>query len=169
MKSSPPASRKSDLLHPSNTRTTTAQQRYIPPSMNQGQFDRSLPIISQLEEVLQPTVADFRLEEQLARILTRVPSFLRLPAQGSRCPHTQLCRTAMLDLVAPSARNGNCPPVRAIYRRAHKYAQRGVWLIPAENLFRHLLSLMDSPVEESRVPRDRHCGMGKATPPVGRD
>ena len=168
MKYSRPACRKSDLLHPVNTRTTTAQQQYVPPSVDQGQFDHSLPNIPQLE-ALQPTLADLRLEEQLARILTHVPSFLRLPAQGSRCPHTQLCRSAMLDLVAPSQRNGNCPPVRAIYRRAHRYAQRGVWLIPAENLFRHLLSLMDSSAEESHVPHDGNCGMGRATPPAGRN
>ena len=125
--------------------------------------------MSEVDETPQPASADFGREEQLERILARVPPFLRLPAQGSRCPYTQLCRTAMLDLVARSKRNGNRPPVRANYLRAHRYAQRGVWLIPAENLFRYLLGLMDAQGEKSHVPSDGIYGVGKATPPAGRN
>ena len=88
------------------------------------------------------------LEAQLARILAKVPPILRLPPPGTRCPFSQLSRTGLSELVTPTARNGGKPPVQAIYQRAHKYAQRGVWLIPAENLFRYLLSLGASSVEE---------------------
>ena len=88
------------------------------------------------------------LEAQLARILAKVPPILRLPPPGTRCPFSQLSRTGLSELVTPTARNGGKPPVQAIYQRAHKYAQRGVWLIPAENLFRYLLNLGTSSVEE---------------------
>ncbi len=40
--------------------------------------------------------------------------------------------------------------MKAIYQRAHRYAQRGTWLIPAENLFRYLLGLMETSAEEYR-------------------
>lgn len=88
------------------------------------------------------------LEEQLARSLANVPSFIRLPQAGTRCPHTQLSRTALNELVAPTKRNAGKPPVQAVYQRAHRYAQRGTWLIPSENLFRYLLGLSSSSMEE---------------------
>jgi hypothetical protein len=95
-----------------------------------------------------PPSTDRSLEEQLARILTKVPPILRLPPPGARCPYSQLSRTGLGELVTPTARNGGKPPVQAIYQRAHRYAKRGIWLIPTENLFRYLLSLGTSSVEE---------------------
>jgi hypothetical protein len=95
-----------------------------------------------------PPPYDRSLEEQLARILARIPPILRLPLQGDRCPYSQLCRTGLTELVTPTARNGGNPPVQAIYQRAHRYAQRRVWLIPAENLFRYLLTLGASSLKE---------------------
>lgn len=71
-----------------------------------------------------PPSADHSLEEQLARILAKVPPILRLPPPGARCPYSQLSRTGLSELVAPTARNGGKPPVQAIYQRAHKYARR---------------------------------------------
>jgi hypothetical protein len=47
----------------------------------------------------------------------------------------------MMELIAPGERNNSKPPVKAIYKKSHKHAQRGQWLIPAENLFRYLLGL----------------------------
>ena len=91
---------------------------------------------------------DGNLEAQLAQILSTVPPIIRLPAPGKRCRYTQLSRSAMAELIAPTRRNNRRPPVRAAYHRAHQHAQRGVWLIPAENLFRYLLALMDSSVED---------------------
>jgi hypothetical protein len=81
------------------------------------------------------------LEGQLARILARVPPIITLPKPKQKCPYTAQSRTSLLELVAPGDRNGHKPPVRAIYRRSHKHAVRGRWLIPAENLFRYLLEL----------------------------
>ena len=81
------------------------------------------------------TTSPGTLEEQLARSLAKVPLFIRLPQAGTRCPYTQLSRTALNELVAPTKRNGGKPPVQAVYQRAHRYAQRGTWLIPTENLF----------------------------------
>jgi hypothetical protein len=83
------------------------------------------------------------LEAQLARILARVPPIIILPKPKQKCPYTVQSRTSLLELVAPCERNGHKPPVRAIYRRSHKHAVRGRWLIPAENLFRYLLGLSE--------------------------
>jgi hypothetical protein len=79
-------------------------------------------------------------EALLARILAQVPPIIRLPKPGTRCPYSQLSRTALSELVVPTARNRGKPPVLAIHHRSHRYAQRGIWLIPAENLFRYLLA-----------------------------
>jgi hypothetical protein len=90
------------------------------------------------------------LEEPLARILAKAPPVRRLAKPGARCLHAQPSRTAMLDLVAPASRNENKPPAKATCQRA----RRGGWLIPAENLFRRLLNLEGSAVEE------RHKALG---------
>jgi hypothetical protein len=87
--------------------------------------------------------ADEDLEAQLQRILARVPPIVTLPRPKEKCPYTGMSRTSLLELVAPGTRNGNRPAVRAIYKRSHKYAVRGRWLIPAENLFRYLLGLSE--------------------------
>ena len=80
-------------------------------------------------------------QSELSRILDRVPPLLRAPRPKCRCPWTGKSRSSFLELVTPCARNNFDPPVKAIYQRAHKYATRGVWLVPSENLFRYLLSL----------------------------
>ena len=105
-----------------------------------------------------PPVVDHLLEAKLARILASVPPIIRLPTQGERCPYTQLSRSAMAELVTPKQRNRHHPPVRAIYRRVHPNAQRGIWLIPAEDLFRYLFSLVDSSVEEYRAATEERGG-----------
>lgn len=97
-----------------------------------------------------PTQADASLEAELARTLARIPPILRLPKTGTRCPYTQLSRTGLSELISPTSRNGGKPPVRAIYQRAHRYAQRGIWLIPAETLFRYILSSGTQPIGASQ-------------------
>ena len=84
---------------------------------------------------------DHELEAQLDRLLGRIPAIITLPKPKQKCPYTGQSRTALLEMVAPSEKNGGKPPVRASYRRSHKHATRGRWLIPAENLFRYILSL----------------------------
>lgn len=115
--------------------------------------------------ILEPTTAPVvtqgadDLEAQLARILARVPPIITLPKPKQKCPYTAQSRTSLLELVAPCERNGHKPPVRAIYRRSHKHAVRGRWLIPAENLFRYLLSLeADSVAAYSQLAAERKQG-----------
>jgi hypothetical protein len=88
--------------------------------------------------------ADRSLEDQLTRILARVPPLITLPLPGKRCPYTGESRTSLSELIAPCSRNGLKPAVKAIYKRSHKHATRGKWLIPSENLFRYLLALADN-------------------------
>jgi hypothetical protein len=90
-----------------------------------------------------PAAGADEIEVQLERILARVPPLLTLPKPKARCPYTNKSRTGLVELIAPCERNNFKPPVKAIYKRAHKYAQRGQWLIPSENLFRHLLGLAE--------------------------
>jgi hypothetical protein len=86
------------------------------------------------------------LEEHLERILSRVPPFFSLPKPKTRCPYTSESRTGLVELITPCERNRFNPPVKAIYKKSHKHAQRGRWLIPSENIFRYLLSLEGSSV-----------------------
>lgn len=104
------------------------------------------------------------LETAVQRVLARVPPIITLPRAKQRCPYTGQSRTSLLELVAPCDRNGHHPPVKAIYRRSHRHAVRGRWLIPAENLFRYLLSLAEDSAETySRLAaeRNRERGAGK--------
>ena len=87
-------------------------------------------------------------ERLLDRIMHGVPPFIGLPKPKDRCPWTSKSRTGLLELIAPCERNGFKPPVQAIYKKAHKHARRGQWLIPTEALFRYLLGLSASSTEE---------------------
>jgi hypothetical protein len=101
------------------------------------------------------------LESAVQRVLARVPPIITLPRAKQRCPYTGQSRTSLLELVAPCDRNGHRPPVKAIYRRSHKYAVRGRWLIPAENLFRYLLSLAEDSAETySKLAVERKAQRG---------
>ena len=117
------------------------------------------PSSTELYPACSSTLHDNTFEHQLERLLERVPSILRLPAPKARCPYTGLSRTAMVELVAPTKRNGGQPPVKAIYRKANRYAQRGTWLIPSENLFRVLLTQAESSIkdfDEAKKLRPQH-------------
>ena len=83
------------------------------------------------------------LDKLLERILAKVPPLISLPKAGQKCPYTTKPRTFLVELVAPCERNGFKPPVKAIYKKSHRHAQRGTWLIPTENLFRYLLGLAE--------------------------
>jgi hypothetical protein len=106
------------------------------------------------------------LDKILERILTKVPPILSLPKAGQKCPYTGKPRTFLAELVAPCERNGFKPPVKAIYKKSHRHAQRGVWLIPAENLFRYLLGLSEGSVQvfmDTREERTRNQGSSTAS------
>jgi len=79
------------------------------------------------------------IESEVELLSRGIPPFIRLPKPGQRCPHTGLSRTSLTELIAPCTRNGNQPPVSAVYKRSHARARRGVWQIPTRNLFRYLL------------------------------
>ena len=97
------------------------------------------------------------LEQQLADLLKRTPPILRLPPPKGRCQWSAQSRSSLWELVAPCERNGFKPPVQAIYKRSHKYAQRGQWLIPAENLFRYLLGLSATTSKEYADAMERRA------------
>jgi len=105
---------------------------------------------SELETTAKRNAAAERwaLEQQLERILNRVPPLFSLPPAGQRCRYTDKPRSFLVELVCPCQRNNFRPPVKAIYKKAHRYAQRGVWLLPAENIFRHLLGLAENSTQE---------------------
>ena len=79
-------------------------------------------------------------ELQLENILRRVPPIIRLPRPKERCPYTGLSRTGLVELVSPCQRNGYRPPVPVAPLKRNERVRRGVYLIPAERIFRHLLT-----------------------------
>jgi hypothetical protein len=85
---------------------------------------------------------------ELSKLQLIVPPLLTLPRPTERCKWTGKSRTGLVEMIAPCERNNFKPPVKAIYKRAHKYAQRGQWLIPSENLFRYLLGLAEHSTDE---------------------
>ena len=66
-------------------------------------------------------------------ITTLLPIWIRLPKQGSRCPHTGLSRGVMHRLVAPCKENSFSPPVKSkqILKDGKK---RGVRLVDFQSL-----------------------------------
>jgi hypothetical protein len=64
--------------------------------------------------------------------LTR-PEFLRLPSPGELCPHTGMSRSALNELILPTPRNGNKPPVKSFCLR-QKGAKTGIRLVSYDSL-----------------------------------
>ena len=56
------------------------------------------------------------------------PEFLRLPPSGRQCPLTGLTRSAINELVLPTPRNGNKPPVKS-YCLRQRGARTGIRLV----------------------------------------
>jgi len=92
----------------------------------------------QQEETIRSLSWDV-IEEEVALLARGAPAFIRPPKPGERCPHTGLSRTGLMELITPCSRNDHQPPVKAILKRSHPLAKRGVWYVPARNLFRYLL------------------------------
>ena len=72
-----------------------------------------------------------------AATLPPVPTFVRLPKPGTRCPYTGLSRTTLAELTRPVPRNGYRPPVPAREIK-DKGARRGIVLIPLQELLVYL-------------------------------
>lgn len=66
-----------------------------------------------------------------------MPAYLRLPRAGTRCPVTGLTRTALNELILPTAANDYRPPVRSFSLRGRGQI-RGVRLISLPDLVRHI-------------------------------
>jgi len=64
-------------------------------------------------------------------------AYLRLPRAGTRCPVTGLTRTALNELILPTAANGYRPPVRS-YSLKRPGQIRGIRLISLPDLVRHI-------------------------------
>lgn len=61
------------------------------------------------------------------------PEFLRLPKPGQLCPYCGLTRSALNELILPTLRNNNKPPVRSFALR-QKGAKKGIRLIDYDSL-----------------------------------
>ena len=61
------------------------------------------------------------------------PEFIRLPKPGTLDPHTGMARSALNDLVLPTAKNNHKPPVRSFCLR-QKGARTGIRLVDYESL-----------------------------------
>jgi hypothetical protein len=66
------------------------------------------------------------------------PEFLRLPPPGVRCPFTGLSRSALNELILPTASNNFAPPVRSFCLRK-RGAKTGIRLVDYASLKAHIL------------------------------
>lgn len=83
------------------------------------------------------TEAEARQEEAQRFGNASHPQYLRLPRAGTRCPVTGLTRTALNELILPTAANGYRPPVRS-YSLRRPGQIRGIRLISLPDLVRHI-------------------------------
>jgi hypothetical protein len=71
-----------------------------------------------------------------------LPVYIRLPRSGSRCPVTNLTRTAIDQVVRPQPCNNFKPPVRSRVLKARN-ATRGVRLVEVKSLLDYINDLPD--------------------------
>ena len=82
--------------------------------------------------------------------LPLLPLYIRLPRSGSKDPLFNLGRSALNNLVLPTAANGYRPPVKSLVMKSQKHATRGIRMIVVESLAAYLQSLL--PAEEVANP-----------------
>lgn len=80
----------------------------------------------------------FDLEEKIQGVVWE-PITIRLPRQGSRCPWTGLSRSAMNDLVLPTAANDFKPKVKSKLLKLRENST-GIRLIIFESIKEYLAS-----------------------------
>ena len=61
------------------------------------------------------------------------PEFVRLPKPGELCPYTGMARSALNELVLPTPRNSQKPPVKSFVLRK-RGAKTGIRLIEFQSL-----------------------------------
>ena len=74
---------------------------------------------------------------------TSKAEWIRLPRPGTRCPHTGLSRSTLVELCEPRGRSGIAPVKSVVIRKPG--AIRGIRLINYLSLMRYLASLADCP------------------------
>ena len=74
------------------------------------------------------------------------PEFLRLPKPGLLCPYTGMGRSALNELILPTPRNGNRPPVRSFCLR-QRGAKTGIRLIDYADLRDYIRARVEPQVE----------------------
>lgn len=65
------------------------------------------------------------------------PEFLRLPKGKELCPHTGMARGGLNELILPTERNSNKPPVKSFVLRK-RGARTGIRLIDYQSLIAHI-------------------------------
>ena len=70
------------------------------------------------------------------------PEFCRLPRHAQRCPHTGLSRSALNELILPTAANGFRPPVKSFVLRRNG-ARTGIRIISYASLVSYILDHED--------------------------
>lgn len=74
--------------------------------------------------------------------------FLRLPQPKCRCPITGMSRSALNELILPTPRNRNKPPVKSFCLR-QRGAKTGIRLVDYQSLRAHIRANAESQGEES--------------------
>ena len=79
------------------------------------------------------------------------PEFLRLPKPGQLCPLSGLSRSAINELILPTARNHNEPPVRSFCLR-QRGAQTGIRLVDYASLREYIRAHVEPVSGKGAVP-----------------
>jgi hypothetical protein len=83
------------------------------------------------------TTAEIEVPPQVTNVIT--PEFLRLPKPGLLCPFTGMGRSALNELILPTARNNFKPPVRSFCLR-QRGAKTGIRLVDYASLRSYILA-----------------------------
>jgi hypothetical protein len=96
------------------------------------------------------TVTTDRIEVPSPNCAARItPEFLRLPKPGQLCPHCGMTRSALNELILPTPRNGNKPPVRSFALR-QKGAKTGIRLIDYGSLAAYIRAHVEEGCEHQQ-------------------
>lgn len=79
------------------------------------------------------------------------PEWVRLPRAGEKCPHSNLSRSTLNNLILPCKANKNRPPVRSSVVR-QRGATRGVRLIHRESLLEYIAAGQEPAFDRDAKP-----------------
>jgi hypothetical protein len=92
-------------------------------------------MIEQLERKQLPAY-----QRYVPEVEAPTPKYIRLPKAGTTCPYTGLARSAMNNLVLPTAANGFNPPVKSFCLRRDEQQKKGVRLVDYASLMAYIES-----------------------------